>query len=181
MVGKKGPDVMANVRPDRSRAVLFVRSVANTIRTWLYFAFKARWVSRKGFVRIPWTVSLWSPNHDITLGNRVQFGPYCDVQCDLEVGDSVLFAPHVAVVGRNDHQIDISDILIWDSPRGEDMKTRIGNDCWIGYGAIILSGVTIGDGSVIAAGSVVVNDVPPYAIVAGVPAKVVKYRFADKV
>lgn len=176
MAGEKGYEVMANVRPDRSRIMLFVRNVANTIRTWLYFVLKARWVKRRGFVRIPWTVSLWSPNHDITLGDRVQFGPYCDVQCGLEVGDSVLFAPHVAIVGRNDHQIDLPDTLIWDSPRGEDKKVRIGSDCWVGYGAIILSGVTIGDGAVVAAGSVVTKDVPSKAVVAGCPAKVVRYR-----
>ena len=179
MAGKKGNEVMANIRPDRSRMMLHVRSVANAIRTWLYFTLKARWVRRKGFVRIPWTVSLWSPTHDIMLGDRVQFGPYCDVQCDLEVGDSVLFAPRVAIVGRNDHRIDLPDTLIWDSPRGEDRKVRIGNDCWIGYGAIILSGVTIGDGAVVAAGSIVTKDVPAKSVVAGSPARVVKYRFEN--
>ena len=51
------------------------------------------------------------------------------------------------------------------------------NDVWIGYRATILSGVNIGQGAIIAAGSVVTKDVPPYAIVGGVPAKVIKYRF----
>lgn len=55
----------------------------------------------------------------------------------------------------------------------------IGDDVWIGYGAIIMSGVHVGQGAVIAAGAVVVKDVPPYAIVGGVPAKVIKYRFDD--
>ena len=57
--------------------------------------------------------------------------------------------------------------------------TFIGNDVWIGEGAIILEGVTIGDGAIIAAGAVVNKDVPPYAIVAGVPATVKKYRFDE--
>jgi acetyltransferase-like isoleucine patch superfamily enzyme len=67
--------------------------------------------------------------------------------------------------------------------RGKDghPKTKgpiiIGNDVWIGMGATILSGVTVGDGAVIAAHSVVTKDVPPYAIVAGNPAQVLKYRF----
>jgi len=56
-------------------------------------------------------------------------------------------------------------------------KIIIGNDVWIGAGAHILSGVRIGDGAIIAAGSVVSKDVPPYAIVGGVPAKLIKYRF----
>lgn len=53
----------------------------------------------------------------------------------------------------------------------------VGDDVWIGYGATIMSGVHIGQGAVVAAGAVVTKDVPPYAIVGGVPAKVIKYRF----
>ena len=55
--------------------------------------------------------------------------------------------------------------------------TKIGNDVWIGANAIIQSGVTIGDGAIIGSGAVVTKDVPPYAIVVGVPAKILKYRF----
>lgn len=56
----------------------------------------------------------------------------------------------------------------------------IGNDVWLGYGTKILEGVTVGDGAVVAAGAVVTKDVPPYAIVGGVPAKVIKYRFSEE-
>jgi virginiamycin A acetyltransferase len=56
---------------------------------------------------------------------------------------------------------------------------KIGNDVWIGTNAIILPGVTIGDGAIIGAGAVVANDVPPYAVVGGVPARVLKYRYSD--
>jgi virginiamycin A acetyltransferase len=55
--------------------------------------------------------------------------------------------------------------------------TLVGNDVWIGYESIIMPGVTIGDGAIIAAKSVVVNDVPPYSIVGGNPAKIIKLRF----
>lgn len=55
----------------------------------------------------------------------------------------------------------------------------IGNDCWINAGVIIVAGVTIGDGVIALAGSVITKDVPPYAIVAGVPAKVIRYRYSD--
>lgn len=57
----------------------------------------------------------------------------------------------------------------------------IGNDVWIGSHSIILSGVTIGDGAIIGAGSVVTNDIPPYAIAAGNPARVIKYRFSEEI
>lgn len=61
------------------------------------------------------------------------------------------------------------------------VPTFIGNDVWIGSGAVILAGVRVGDGAVIGAGSVVTKDVPPYAIVVGNPAKVKRYRFTPEV
>jgi acetyltransferase-like isoleucine patch superfamily enzyme len=63
----------------------------------------------------------------------------------------------------------------------EGLRINIGNDVWIGVNNIIMDGVTIGDGAVIAAGAVVTKDIPPYAIAGGVPAKVIKYRFSEDV
>lgn len=60
-------------------------------------------------------------------------------------------------------------------------EALVGNDVWIGCHAVILSGVAVGDGAVVGAGSVVTHDVPPYAIVAGVPARVLRYRFPPDV
>ena len=65
--------------------------------------------------------------------------------------------------------------------RESDKPITIGNGVWIGMRCLILDGVTIGDGAIVAAGAVVTKDVPPYAIVGGVPAKVLKYRFAPEV
>lgn len=56
-------------------------------------------------------------------------------------------------------------------------RTNIGNDVWIGVGSVISRGCTIGDGAIVGAGAVVTKDVPPYAVVGGVPAKIIKYRF----
>ncbi|WP_342514333.1 DapH/DapD/GlmU-related protein [Sporosarcina sp. FSL K6-1522] len=58
--------------------------------------------------------------------------------------------------------------------------TTIGHDTWIGHGAIIQPGVTVGDGAVVGSGAIVTKDVPPYAIVVGVPAKIIKYRFPQE-
>ena len=60
-------------------------------------------------------------------------------------------------------------------------KVTVGNDVWIGERAMILGGLSIGDGAVIGAGAVVTKDVPPYAIVGGVPAKIIRYRFSEDV
>jgi virginiamycin A acetyltransferase len=57
--------------------------------------------------------------------------------------------------------------------------TRVGNDVWIGYGSTVMPGVTIGDGAIVGSCSVVTKDVPPYAIVGGNPAKVIRYRFDE--
>lgn len=66
-------------------------------------------------------------------------------------------------------------------PKGEnDYHVVIGNDVWIGCNCLIIEGVKIGDGAIIGAGAVVTKDVPPYSIVAGVPAKVIKYRFTEE-
>lgn len=60
-------------------------------------------------------------------------------------------------------------------------RVHVGHDCWIGHGAIVMPGVTVGHGAVVAAGAVVTKDVPPYAIVAGVPARFLKWRFEPKI
>lgn len=73
------------------------------------------------------------------------------------------------------HSWIAKDIKMSKTPR-----TIIGSDVWIGHGAKILNGVKIGDGSVVAAGAIVTRDVPPYAIVAGVPARVIRYRFDEE-
>lgn len=69
-----------------------------------------------------------------------------------------------------------------DVPVGFDEyeTTVVGNDVWIGSRAMILGGITIGDGAVVAAGAVVTKDVPPYAIVGGVPARIIRYRFTPE-
>lgn len=69
----------------------------------------------------------------------------------------------------------------YECSNNEKSKTIIGNDVWIGNGAIVINGVSVGDGAIIGAGAVVTKDVPPYSVVVGVPAKVIKKRFSDNV
>lgn len=70
----------------------------------------------------------------------------------------------------------------WVKDVGDIVRiTNIGNDVWIGAKSIVMDGVTIGDGAIVAAGSVVTKDVPPFAVVGGAPAKIIKYRFSQDV
>jgi acetyltransferase-like isoleucine patch superfamily enzyme len=124
-------------------------------------------------------VWFWSPHRRIILGDYVSFGPGCTVSCDITFGNKVLIARNVAFISRDDHRVDIVGMPIWDSPRGDRYETIVEDDVWIGYGAIIVTGVTIGRGSIVAAGSVVTRDVPRYAVVAGVPAHVIRTRFTS--
>lgn len=62
-----------------------------------------------------------------------------------------------------------------------EVKVHIGNDVWIGSYVRIMEGITIGDGAIVAAGAIVTKDIPPYAIVGGVPAKIIKYRFDEEI
>ena len=105
--------------------------------------------------------------------------------CRLEIGSLCSIADNVVFLLQADH--DMSTLLTYPlaarhyyphvSQATSKGDIRISHDCWIAFGATILSGVTIGQGAVVAAAAVVTNDVPPYAIVAGVPARVIGYRF----
>ena len=73
----------------------------------------------------------------------------------------------------------VEEGLYYDKERA--VAVKIGNDVWIGNNVLIKSGVIIGDGAIVAAGAVVIKDVPPYSVVGGVPAKVIRYRFEQKI
>jgi len=119
---------------------------------------------------------------------QVYIGKYCTIECDGRIGRGTIIANQVGLVGRNDHDHRAIGVTMrhapwigdaeWNGPRQETLD--IGGDVWIGYGAIVLSGVRVGRGSIIAAGSVVTHHVAPYALVAGVPAQVVGRRFTDE-
>jgi acetyltransferase-like isoleucine patch superfamily enzyme len=171
---------VVNIRPGRSVLVHNFRKPFNNFRNRLIILLKANYLKHNGFLRMPFNIEIWSPHKDICLGNRVQFGKNCTIQCDLQIGNDVLVANNVSFVGKDDHRYDITRSKIWDSPRGDTFKTYVGNDIWIGHGALIIAGVTIGDGAVIAAGSVVTKNVLPFTIVGGNPAKFIKNRFSEE-
>ena len=135
----------------------------------------------------------------ITIGNNFSLGRNSIIECtgvirelgeELIIGDNVGIAANAFIamrgkvtIGDNIHaeNHNFSDL---DKPIRKQGATRkgvtIGNDCWIGSKAVILDGVKIGNHAIIAAGAVVTKDVPNYAIVGGVPAKVIKLRKEEK-
>lgn len=173
-------DLENNTVPGRSKFMTAIRWVANSIRSFWMLKIKYRWIKSHGFSRIPCSTEIWSPHKDVTLGDQVQFGPHCKIQCDIEFGNSILIASNVSFVGKDDHLTNLPGKTIWNSGRGDTFKTHVGNDVWVGHGAIIIAGVTIGDGAIVAAGSVVTKDVDPCTIVGGNPAKYIKNRFSSE-
>ncbi|MBQ7922064.1 MAG: CatB-related O-acetyltransferase [Clostridia bacterium] len=110
-----------------------------------------------------------------SLGDYSGIGVNARINGDCTIGDYVMMGTDVVVITRN-HCYERTDIPMMHQGFAEERPVVIGNDVWIGDRVIILPGVHIGDGSIIAAGAVVTRDVPPYAIVGGVPAKVIKNR-----
>ncbi|WP_166790529.1 acyltransferase [Cryobacterium tagatosivorans] len=125
---------------------------------------------------------VWAPR-SLTIGNDVYLGKNVTIEIDGEIGDGVLVANLVGIVGRTDHdQLDLGVSIrrsrwVGDHPGELSQRTIIGSDVWIGYGAIILSGVTIGDSSIVGSGAVVIGDIPANSVAVGNPARVIGQRF----
>lgn len=123
------------------------------------------------------SVTFRSPEN-IVLGSRVWINEGCKIwaspNAKIVVGDHTLLGPNIVVIANN-HGTEYGKGFIRDQPMVEK-DIKIGPDCWLGAGAVILAGVEIGEGAVVAAGAVVTKNVPPYSIVGGVPAKVISYR-----
>lgn len=117
------------------------------------------------------------PGH-LTLGERVFVNRYAIIDCHerIQIGDHVMIGPH-AYIGDFDHDTRVYEGSAFSSGNITS-PVLIGNHAWIGAHAIVLKGVTIGEGAVIAAGACVVDDVPAMAIFAGVPARLIKMRDA---
>lgn len=130
-------------------------------------------------------VRIWG-RQKVVIGKNFYIGRDSFIESDVIIGDNVIWANRVALVGRYDHhyqQIGVP-VRLASQIRDHDYNwhglneiTVIEDDVWVGYGTTIMSGVKIHRGSIIAAGSVVTKDVEPYSIYAGVPAKKIKDRF----
>nr|WP_324622532.1 DapH/DapD/GlmU-related protein [Acinetobacter sp. IK40] len=110
----------------------------------------------------------------VTVGNNFYMNAGCHLLGEITIGNDVMIGPKTVVWGR-DHGMENNGIPMKKQPHAYSPIT-IEDDVWIAANVTILKGVNIGKGAVIGAGAVVVKDVPPYAIVVGNPAKVIRYR-----
>ena len=124
---------------------------------------------------------------NIRVGYATTLGFHNAFHGDITIGRYCQFGANVAVMSNNHPTHTLSTYINNRLFSGELMqlvkkgKVIIGHDVWVGHGAIILGNVHIGNGAIIAAGAVVTKDVPPYCIVGGVPAKIIKKRFNDNI
>jgi acetyltransferase-like isoleucine patch superfamily enzyme len=140
---------------------------------WVHRRYRLKHVHRTCYIVPPCDLS-----RDLVAGAYGYIGRGCWLGPGVRLGNYVMFAPEVAIVGA-DHAFRTAGTPIIFSGREPLPATIVEDDVWIGLRAIIMAGVRIGRGAIVAAGAVVTKDVEPYAIVAGVPAKPAGQRFAD--
>ena len=112
----------------------------------------------------------------LSIADDVSIGSYCNIRTErsITIGKRVLIAQHVSIIGGQ-YSFERRDTPIWEQPYVAGDVT-LGEDCWIGVGATILSNVSIGVGAIVAAGAVVTKDVADYSIFGGVPARQIGIR-----
>src|SRR5665647_755014 len=150
--------------------------------SFLSFLYKRSMKSCGKMVRIRSSSSVFFGLENLSIGNDVNIPRFAHIFCTdapLTIGNKVVFGPSPTIVTGN-HRIDIVGKNIVDSHEKSpenDKEVIIEDDIWIGANVTILMGIIIGRGSVVAAGAVVHKSCPPYSIVGGIPAKLIKYRF----
>jgi acetyltransferase-like isoleucine patch superfamily enzyme len=126
----------------------------------------------------------FSPTH-IEIGDDVYIGPYAvfnSAISTIRIGSKIMFGPRVTIMG-GDHRTDVLGAYMHDISQKlpeNDRDVVLEDDVWVGAGAVILKGVTIGRGSIVGAGSVVTKSIPPYSVAAGNPARVIRNRFTPE-
>ena len=121
---------------------------------------------------------------NIEIGNHIYIGPYTFIesggeQGKIKIGNYVMIAPKCTIISVGHRFDDYKNSI---KLQGSCVKSvTIEDDVWLGANTVVLPGVKIGRGAIVGAGSVVTKDVAPYAIVGGVPAKLIKYRFSKDI
>ena len=115
-----------------------------------------------------------------TVVKSAEIGKFCSISWNISIGGGA-HDFHAVTTHPFPYAVKWGMYVTPEKTSYFDEPLRIGSDVWIGSNACILRGLTVGDGAVIGAGSVVTRDVPPYAVVVGNPARVLKYRFSEEI
>ncbi|MFW8602408.1 DapH/DapD/GlmU-related protein [Desulfobacterota bacterium M19] len=165
----------------------FILAALRRLQTWFATVGKSSYLNHGKDLHVGKGTRLWAPDK-LTLGDFVYIGKHVNIEANCRIGNFCILANRVAVVGRMDHDFRAVGYPVrfapWVGSKGGvspsvNEEALIEDDVWVGFGAVILTGVVVGRGAIIAAGSVVSRNVEPYSIVAGVPAKNIGQRFAD--
>ena len=113
---------------------------------------------------------------DLVAGPYVFIGRNCNIAPLVTIGPYTMLASNIAIVG-DDHNWSEPGVPMQFAGRPAQQSTTIGADVWLGHGVIVMRGVTIGDGTIVAAGAVVTKDIPSYEVWAGTPARKLRDRF----
>ena len=162
-----------------------LKSMVDSTSQWVFrtYAVRENVTLGRGIHIGPGTIL--SSSSGLTVGDGTYIGKGCTIQVSGSIGRGTLIANRVGIVGKLDHDFSAVGFPVGFAPwigspnstlRGTD-QVEIGEDVWIGFGAVVLSGVTVGRGAIVAAGAVVTKDVPPYAIVGGNPARILANRY----
>ena len=148
-----------------------------TDRSKRVISFRPRDAKRVGEGCFYLDLIIWLNGDRIELGDRVGFNYGCFVNGygGLTIGDDCIFGPYVMIHTAN-HELGDPHRPLAEQGWRDDGPLEIGSNAWIGMGTCILPGVTIGEGCIVGAGSVVAADLPPFTVAVGNPARVVRER-----
>jgi acetyltransferase-like isoleucine patch superfamily enzyme len=158
----------------------------NKINSKIFYLIQKRWLRRnnvhlEGNVHVGPLTRLWG-SQKLLIQKDTYIGKFVTIEVDGSIGPGCLIANNVGIVGRKDHEYTNPELPLrkskWVGKNPElASEVYIGADVWIGFGAVILGPISIGHSSIIAAGAIVVDDVPSFSIVAGNPGKIIGKRF----
>lgn len=141
---------------------------------WYRYKYHLKNVDKTFYIAGPGYIS-----SNLKAAEHSYIGPNCSIPPNVSIGKYTMLAPNVSILG-GDHIFDDPSKPVIYAGRPSTPSTHIGRDVWIGANALIMAGVKIGDGSIVAAGAIVTKDILEYTIVGGNPAKFIRMRYNEQ-